>query len=78
MKKAQTQIATHVSLGIVAASLDESGKFLALDFAGQDGPAPRLRLVVPAASIKMLAEQLCRLVEEMEDPKNSLQMPRSH
>jgi hypothetical protein len=78
MAKPQTQIATQMSLGIVAASLDESGKFLALDFAGPDGPEAQLRVVLPAESVRMLASQLNQLVAALDDPESGVQAQKSH
>jgi hypothetical protein len=78
MNKPQTQVSTFASLGIVAATLDESGKFLALDFAGLDGADQLLRVVFPAEQIKTLAAQLGQLVAAMEDTGSGIRMPKTH
>ena len=74
----QTQISTFGSMGVFAATLDATGKFLALDFAGPDGPQQLLRVVFPAENVRMLAEQLNQLVKAMDDPNSGIQEPKTH
>jgi hypothetical protein len=74
----ETQIATVESSGVFAATLDQSGKFLVVDFAGPEGPKQLLRVVFPAESLRMLAEQLNLLVKAMDDPQSGIKMPQPH